>query len=126
MGLLDDIFGKDIKTQVAVPNMVGTVGCVTKSLYDAMMWKKKYGDDVQIAISKIDAVKDVDHAQAIATVKGKYTPLTSHEYDGVVRPWTMHFPEAKPYRHVTVDQFLVEQKDNLDPDTLIYLNRIRK
>jgi hypothetical protein len=106
--------------------MVGTTGCVIKSLYDAIKWNKINGDDVQIAISKVDKEKDVDHAQAIATMKGKYTPLTSHEYDGIVRPWTMHFPDAKPYRHVSIDQFMEEQKRNIDPEVLEYLNKIRK
>jgi hypothetical protein len=126
MGLLDSIFGAEKKSSVAMPNMVGTTGCVIKSLYDAIKWNKINGDDVQIAISKVDKEKDVDHAQAIATMKGKYTPLTSHEYDGIVRPWTMHFPDAKPYRHVSIDQFMEEQKRNIDPEVLEYLNKIRK
>ena len=108
--------------------VVSGAHCVPKAAYDAVMWNKEHGDDVVIAISKLKKTdtEDIDHAQAMANIKGKLTPLTSHDSDGIVRPWTPHFPEHQPYTYKTVDAFMEEQKDNIGPGLMGYLMNKRQ
>jgi len=127
MGMFDAI-AEILAGQKAKQNVVSGAHCVPKAAYDAVMWNKEHGDDTVIAISKLKKTdtEDVDHAQAMANIKGKLTPLTSHDSDGIVRPWNPHFPEKKPYRYVDVDTFMTEQKDNIGPGLTGYLMNQRR
>lgn len=103
--------------------------CVKKSIYDAKTYEAMTGKPVKIAISKIVKTKDedIDHAQAIAYDGENMIPLTSHNVDGIVRPWTLHYP-IEPHDYKDVDVFIKEQNDfgNLDKEFLDYIDGIKK
>jgi len=96
--------------------------CVYKALYDAKTWQRETGDDVLVAISKIDPEKDINHAQAVAIRGDKVTPLTSHNDEGgKVREWNWHYPDKPLVKYMSVDDFLTEQESNLDDGFKKYL-----
>jgi len=125
-GLLDDffenIFGRDETLKMDGWN------CVNKSIYDAKTYEAMTGMTVKIAVSKIlkDKDNDVDHAQAIGMDGDSMIPLTSHNEDGKVRKWNWHYPDKEPYRYIEVDEFIKEQKQNLKPELLKYLQGLKK
>jgi hypothetical protein len=74
--------------------------CVENSIICARAWYTQTGNPVRIAVTKVDPVNDIDHAQAQARMNGIWTPLTEiwHPQEGKMEvvPWKPHF-EIEPY-----------------------------
>jgi hypothetical protein len=82
--------------------------CVANAIRDCWTYELRTGNPCLIAVSNI---KDgVDHAQALGmTDKAEWIYLTTHNSDGQLREWEKHF-QAEPYRYLTLNQFIEEQK----------------
>jgi hypothetical protein len=104
----------------AVSQQISESNCVVKALHDAKKWKEKTGEDAMIAISRIEDDGSLDHAQAYVQRNGRMIPLTSDNSDLKVREYAWHYPQ-RPYRVVSVQNFIKEQKENLSPMILKYL-----
>lgn len=80
-------------------------------------WTAKLkGNDVRIAISKVDKGKNIDHAQAEVKIGGKWIPLTNLWNDKIgqtVETWTRHYPDIEPYRYVPLNDFVREQSGGI-------------
>lgn len=83
--------------------------CVPNSIYAAWTWGAEKRDPVRVAIQNLEP--GIDHAQAEAKIKGKWTPLTEiwDSYLGSMKivPWDRHFP-PEPYRYPTLREFISE------------------
>jgi hypothetical protein len=86
--------------------------CVENSIICARAWYTQTGNPVRIAVTKVDPVNDIDHAQAQAQMNGIWTPLTEiwHPQEGKMEvvPWKPHF-EIEPYRYLTLREWIDEQ-----------------
>ena len=84
--------------------------CVPNSILCAWTCGAMKHDPVRIAVTKVDPVKDIDHAQAQAKVDGAWTPLTERwtgQHIEIV-PWQRHYPQ-EPYRYLTLREWIDEQ-----------------
>jgi hypothetical protein len=85
--------------------------CVVLSLMNAWSWEQLRGDKVRISVFNIGP--GLDHAQAQALIKGKWTPLTE-KWTGNhldIIPFRSHYPDIEPYRYLTLDDWIEEQKE---------------
>jgi hypothetical protein len=85
--------------------------CVPESIYSAWLWGVRHKAPVRIAVSEIR--EGVDHAQAQALIEGSWRFLTPKWDHGAGRikvvPWESHFPTIKPYRYLTLREWIDEQ-----------------
>jgi hypothetical protein len=90
-------------TQKAQPN------CAVNAITCAWTWGLNHGGLLRIAVYKVEA--GVEHSQAEAFIKGKWTPLTEvwtgDHFD--VIPYRSHYPGIEPYRYATLREWIAEQ-----------------
>jgi hypothetical protein len=82
--------------------------CVPQSIANAWTYAALEHAPVRIAVYHVRP--GVDHSQAEVKVDGKWVPLTlSWDNGPIVQKWKSHYPDLKPYRYLTLKDWIDEQ-----------------